>query len=91
MILSGYFLAPLDRLEELRAALPEHIRLSRAEPDCLCFDIIEDPDVPGHFNVYEEFTDADALRAHRRRCDSSNWGWVSRGIDRRYTVTGLNE
>ncbi|WP_207903597.1 putative quinol monooxygenase [Rhodovulum marinum] len=91
MILSGYFLAPPTQLAAIRTALPEHIRLSRAEPGCLCFDVTEDPDVPGRFDVYEEFIDADALRAHRRRCDASRWGWIARDADRRYTVTGLNE
>lgn len=90
MILSGYFKVPPAHLIEIRAALPQHIRLSRAEPGCLCFDITEDPDQPGLFNVYEEFTDAEALRAHRRRCDASHWAWVSREIQRHYTVTGLS-
>ncbi|MGC9419484.1 MAG: putative quinol monooxygenase [Rhodovulum sp.] len=91
VILSGYFLAPPAHLEAIRGALPEHIQLTRAEPGCLCFDVTEDTEQPGRFNVYEEFADAEALRAHRRRCDASAWGWIARDADRRYTVTGLNE
>ncbi|TCP60554.1 antibiotic biosynthesis monooxygenase [Rhodovulum bhavnagarense] len=90
VILSGYFKVPPAHLDAVRAALPLHVRLSRAETGCLCFDITEDAEEPGLFNVYEEFTDADALRAHRRRCDASDWAWVSRDIQRHYTVTGLS-
>ncbi|MBN2906464.1 MAG: antibiotic biosynthesis monooxygenase [Rhodobacteraceae bacterium] len=89
VILSGHFEVPADRLDALRAALPAHIRLTRAEPGCLAFDIIEDPARPGRFEVYEEFIDADAFRAHQRRADAAPWGRVSLGLTRHYTVTGL--
>lgn len=91
VILSGYLEVPEERLESVRAALDLHIRLTRAEPGCLVFDMIEDPEVPGRFDVYEEFVDPDAFRSHQRRAEASAWGRVSLGLTRRYTITGLGE
>ena len=42
-------------IEHLRAALPDHIRLSRAEPGCEHFEIEES--APGVFSVEERFED----------------------------------
>lgn len=89
MILSGFLELPPGRIEELRPTLAEHVRLTRAEPGCLCFDVTEDPEIPGRFNLYEEFVDPDAFRVHQRRSAASAWGRISVDFIRRYTVTGL--
>jgi len=69
----------------VRAALPEHIRLSRAEPGCLHFDVTET--APGVFAVSEEFTDQAAFEAHQARTRASDW-WAKTGhIPRDFQVT----
>jgi len=55
----------------VRAALPEHIRLSRAEPGCEHFQIEEI--APGVFTVEERFSDEVALAAHQTRTRASEW------------------
>ncbi len=79
---------PPHRLEEIRAALPAHIRLTRAEPGCLRFDVVESDDIPGRFDVSEDFTDRAALSAHQARVKAAHWGRITRGMPRFYTVTG---
>ncbi|MEM6481741.1 MAG: antibiotic biosynthesis monooxygenase [Pseudomonadota bacterium] len=60
----------------VRAALPEHIRLSRAEEGCEFFEIEET--APGVFSVEERFTDKAALVAHQTRTRASDW-WQKTG------------
>lgn len=89
--LKGHIDVPADRLEQIRAGLVEHIRLTRNEPGCLSFDVTEDPAIPGRFNVAEAFTDSDAFRAHQTRAQASDWARISAGIPRDYSVTGLTD
>ncbi len=88
--LTGHIMAPSDRLAAIRAALPDHIRATRAEPGCLSFEVIENAAVPGRFDVAQRFNDAAAFRAHQTRATGSDWGRVSAGIPRDYVVTGLD-
>jgi quinol monooxygenase YgiN len=56
----------------VRAFLPAHIRLSRAEPGCLSFDV--DPsDDPLVWRLDETFADRAAFDAHQDRTRSSEW------------------
>ena len=87
--LTGHIDVPADRIEQIRAGLVDHIRLTRAEPGCLSFDVTEDPKIPGRFNVAEEFTTPEAFEAHQTRARASDWAQISAGIPRDYTVTGL--
>ena len=87
--LSGHIDVPPDRLAQIRAALVDHIRLTRAEPGCISFDVVEEQDFPGRFTVAERFTDSAAFRAHQARAQASDWGRISAGIPRDYRVTGL--
>ena len=89
--LRGYITVPADRLDAVKTALAEHIHLTRAEPGCLSFDVTEDPDIPGRFNVAETFVDADAFNTHQQRGANSNWAKVSEGVPRSYEITGLGE
>ena len=72
----------------VRAALPEHIRPTRAEPGCISFEVtpMDDPLV---WAVAEEFTDAGAFEAHQQRAGASRWASETAGIARDYTVKGL--
>lgn len=63
------------------ALLPDHIRLSRAEPGCLRFDIWQDDD-PLVWHLAELFGDAEAFAAHQARARDSQWGRDSTAITR---------
>lgn len=87
--LTGHIDVPPDRLEAICAALVDHIRLSRAEPGCLSFDVQPCKQVPGRFLVAERFVDAATFEAHQTRTKASDWGRISAGIPRSYSVEGL--
>lgn len=89
--LTGHIEVPAERLEAIRAALPEHIRLTLAEPGCLEFEVTESTEIPGRFEVRERFADTGAFHAHQSRVQASDWGRISAGLPRHYAVTGLNE
>jgi len=69
----------------VRDALPEHIRLTRAEASCLEFDVTET--APGVFSVSERFTERAAFEAHQTRTRASAW-WLATGhMTRDFTLT----
>lgn len=86
IILTGHIDVPADRLDAVSAALPEHIRLTRAEPGCLAFDVTPDPDHPGRFRVSERFADQAAFEAHQTRARASDWARMTAGIPRNYEI-----
>ncbi|TRW96678.1 GNAT family N-acetyltransferase [Paracoccus sp. M683] len=61
--------------------LPEHTRLSRAEPGNLRFDPTQDEN-PLIWHLSELFTDAEAFAAHHTRTKDSEWGRSSTAITR---------
>ncbi len=85
--LSGHIAVPAERLEQVRAALSEHIALTRAEPGCVTFEVAEDPGIPGQFNVHEVFENRAAFDAHQERMKASRWFMVTEGIPRKYSIT----
>ncbi|MGR3272609.1 antibiotic biosynthesis monooxygenase [Thalassococcus profundi] len=82
--LTGTLTCPPERVEDLRAALPDHIRLTRAEPGCEAFDVTETR--TGVFSVSERFADRAAFDAHQARAARSPWAEITRGLPRDYTV-----
>lgn len=74
-----------DEAGIVRAFLPEHIRLSRAEPGCLSFEVNQTDD-PMVWQVEERFTDMAAFEAHQARGKASEWGRISAGIRREFRV-----
>ena len=87
--LSGYIDVPEGRREAIAAALPLHIALTRAETGCLRFDVTPDPDVKGRYNVNERFDDRASFEAHQDRVRASEWGEISAGIPRNYTIRDI--
>lgn len=85
--LSGHIDVPPDRLAAVSAALPEHIRLTLAEPDCLGFDVTPDGTLPGRFQVRESFASRAGFDAHQARAGASVWARVTAGIPRDYQIT----
>ncbi|MBI1492145.1 putative quinol monooxygenase [Halocynthiibacter styelae] len=85
--LNGYILVPDDRLDAVRAGLIDHIRLTHQEPGCISFEVTENPDIPGRFDVAETFTDQAAFDAHQTRTKASPWAEITAGIPRDYEIT----
>ena len=84
--LTGHIDVPVERMEEIQAALPAHIALTRAEPGCLSFDVSPCTDVKGRFLVSEAFVDQQAFDAHQARAKASDWAKASEGIPREYSI-----
>ena len=85
--LKGHITVPEHRLDEVRAALPTHITLTRAEPGCISFNVDEDPSVSGRFTVAEVYENQAAFDAHQKRAKASTWFKVTEGIPRDYQVS----
>ncbi len=72
--------------EIVRRLLPEHIRLSRAEPDCLKFNV--DPTAnPLIWRLDESFVDRAAFTNHQTRTRASHWHKATAGLSRDFNVT----
>lgn len=85
--LKGHLDVPEDRRIAIADALAAHIRLTRAEPGCLAFEVLPDPDVPGRWQVAERFASRADFDAHQARVASSDWGRISQGLTRSYEIT----
>ncbi|MVA24613.1 putative quinol monooxygenase [Agrobacterium vitis] len=86
VFLDGHIDVPEGRLAAVKAALPLHIELTRAEPGCLSFSVTPCPDVAGRFLVSEVFADQAAFEAHQSRNRASAWFAVTQGIARDYQI-----
>jgi quinol monooxygenase YgiN len=77
-----------DRAEAatVRRHLPRHIRLSRAEPGCLSFEVTTTDD-PLCWQVTETFRDPAAFDAHQARTRASAWHAATAAITRTFTRT----
>jgi len=89
VVLTGHIDVPAERLDAVRAALPEHIHLTRAEEGCIRFDVTERAEPVGRFEVSEAFTTPAAFKAHQARGAQSAWAEVTKGIARHYNIEGL--
>ena len=81
----------LEEADRFAPHLAQHIRLSRAEPGCLWFEVVRSAADPTCFAVSEGYVDAAALEAHRARSAGTVWAKVTAGIPRDYVVTGPAE
>ena len=72
--------------DALAPAVDEHVRLTRAEPGCLSFDIRRDPDDRCAFRVDEAFHDRAAFEAHQARMAATDWPDLSRDAARDLTI-----
>lgn len=68
----------------------EHVRLTRAEPACLSFDIAETDD-PMTFEVMEAFRDREGFAAHQARTRESAWFAATRDILRDFRVEEVGD
>lgn len=75
---------PTGSAARIAALLPAHVAASRAEPGCLGFTVMPEPD--GRcWRVDEAYSDEAALDHHRRRLAATDWGRETRGIPRDYS------
>lgn len=79
-----------DEVQAVRVHYQEHIRLSRAEPGCLTFDIAPTDD-PMVWEVMEAFRTRDDFDAHQARTRESRWFEATRGILRDFRVEELRD
>ena len=70
--------------EIVRTHLPEHVRLTRAEPGCLSFEVRQAGDLV--WSVEEAFADRAAFEAHQARAKGSAWGTATTGIKRDFSI-----
>lgn len=91
VVLQGYILVPEEDLEVVKTALPEHIRLTKAEKGCLDFQLTQSITNPRRFDVYEIFSNQAAFAEHQARVKTSAWGEISRHVERHYQVSEKSE
>ncbi|MBC7164542.1 MAG: antibiotic biosynthesis monooxygenase [Roseovarius sp.] len=83
--LTGTLTCAPEEAAPVRAALPAHIRQSRAEPGCLSFDVTET--APGVFAVAERFADRAAFDAHQARTRAGDWWRVTGDMAREFDAS----
>ena len=74
-----------DEAQAVRAHLPEHLALTRAEPGCLTFEV-DQTDDPMVWEVMEAFRDRASFDAHQARTRESAWFAATRGILRDFKM-----
>ena len=84
VILTGTLRCDPGEAATVRDALPEHIRLTRAEPGCEEFNVIET--APGVFEVSERFVDQAAFDAHQTRTRGSDWWRLTAHMPRDFDI-----
>ncbi|MCV2870730.1 antibiotic biosynthesis monooxygenase [Defluviimonas sp. WL0050] len=87
LYLSGFLICrTLEEADRVSEHLPDHIRLTRAEPGCLRFEVLRSHADPVRFAVSEAFTDRAAFEAHQARASETIWAKVTKGIPREYEI-----
>lgn len=84
--LRGRLICDAGDIALVERLLPDHVRLTRAEPGCLRFDVVRAEGVAAEYAVDELFADATAFDAHRARAAASVWGRATAHIRRDYMV-----
>lgn len=88
LTLSGFLICrTLEEADRTAALLPEHIRLTRAEPGCLRFEVWRSQADPCRFAVSEAFIDRAAFAAHQARVAGTDWARATKGIPRDYVIS----
>jgi len=65
LIVTGTFEVALDRVDAAKPAMMAMMQATRAEAGCLTYEFTQGVGAPHRFRVYEEWSDAAALDAHR--------------------------
>lgn len=84
--LSGFLrCASVEDIQLVETYLPEHLRLTRAEPGCISFDVTQTDD-PLVWRVEELFADRAAFDFHQQRTRASEWFSATSAIPRDYEI-----
>ncbi|QCM13201.1 antibiotic biosynthesis monooxygenase [Agrobacterium tumefaciens] len=87
--LSGFLrCASVEDVQCVKTHLPDHLRLTRAEPGCISFDVSQTDD-PLIWSVEELFVDRAAFDFHQQRTRASEWFAATSAIPRDYNITTL--
>ncbi|MGW4097187.1 putative quinol monooxygenase [Mycobacterium sp. NPDC004974] len=91
VILSGQLVcATDDEVATVQRHLSRHIDLTRAEQGCISFEVHRTDDLYV-WQVDERFVNDAAFDAHQARVATSEWGRVTAGIERRYSIRGTSQ
>ncbi|MBO9111414.1 MULTISPECIES: putative quinol monooxygenase [Agrobacterium] len=87
--LSGFLsCASVQDVQLVESHLPDHIRLTRAEPGCISFEVSQTED-PLIWRVEELFVDRAAFDFHQQRTRASKWFVATSAIPRDYEIVTL--
>lgn len=87
--LSGFLrCASAEDIQLVETHLPAHLRLTRAEPGCISFDVTQTDD-PLVWRVEELFVDRAAFDFHQQRTRASEWFTATSAIPRDYEIVTL--
>jgi quinol monooxygenase YgiN len=85
--LSGFLrCSSIGDIDLVKQYLPDHLRLTRAEPGCISFDVSQTDDALV-WRVEELFVDRTAFDFHQQRTRASAWFAATSTIPRDYNVT----
>ncbi len=90
VLLAGHIEVPAAHRAAVLAALPAHAALSRAEQDCLRFEVKQDRRDPSVFSVFEAFGSREGFAAHQQRLVGSPWAELTKDCPRDYVTAGLD-
>ncbi len=79
-----------DEAHAVRAHLPQHMALTRAEPGCLGFHVTETDD-PLVWEVMEAFRDRASFDAHQARTRAGAWFAATRLILRDFRMEEIGD
>lgn len=89
--LKGHLICMTDSESQIvQQHLPEHIRLTRAEPGCLSFEVTQ-TDNPMIWDVRETFRTRADFDAHQSRTRASRWFEATRHILRDFQIEELGD
>jgi len=86
IILDGFIIVPENALDLVKEELPTHIELTRSEPGCIVFNVIQSQENHLKFNVHEEFDTQESFEKHQIRVKQSRWGNITKDVQRNYNI-----
>lgn len=85
--LSGFLrCGSIEEVDLVKQYLPDHLSLTRAEPGCISFDVMQTEDALV-WRVEELFIDRAAFDFHQQRTRASKWFYATSTIPREYKIT----
>ena len=89
IVLEGHIVVADSDLPLVLKDLPNHMKLTRKELECLTFSVVQRSSEPNVFDVFEEFVDREAFDIHQKRARQSTWGKITANVERHYKVNGI--